>query len=64
MDIIVNGKNYSADFRTIADLLKREDLDPKLVVVEVNGKIAPKDDYERPLADGDVVEIVQFVAGG
>ena len=64
MDIVINGKSSSADFKDINDLLAREDLDPKLVVVELNGRILPKEDYEKPLKDGDVVEIVQFVAGG
>lgn len=64
MDIIINGKSSSADFKDVNDLLTREDLDPKLVVVELNGRILPKEDYDKPLKDGDVVEIVQFVAGG
>lgn len=64
MDIVINGKSSSADFKDVNDLLAREDLDPKLVVVELNGRILPKEDYEKPLKDGDVVEIVQFVAGG
>lgn len=64
MEVIINGKNLSADFKDVNDLLAREDLDPKLVVVELNGKVLPKEDYGVPLKDGDAVEIVQFVAGG
>lgn len=64
MEIIINGHSEAGDFSTIADLLAREDLDPKLVVVELNGKTLPKDDYNRPLQEGDAVEIIQFVAGG
>lgn len=64
MDIIVNGDNAAGDFSNIHELLQKEDLDPKLVVVELNGKVLPKEDYNQPLKDGDVVEIVQFVAGG
>lgn len=64
MEIIINGKSEAGDFSTVADLLSREDLDPKLVVVELNGNILPKTDYKKPLKDGDAVEIIQFVAGG
>ena len=64
MEVIINGENRAGNFGTIADLLKSEDLDPKLVVVELNGAIVPKDNYEKPLKEGDAVEIVQFVAGG
>ena len=64
MEIIINGKNSAGNFKNIDDLLTKEDLDPKLVVVELNGKILSKEDYQNPLQDGDVVEIVQFVAGG
>ncbi|MDE5832783.1 MAG: sulfur carrier protein ThiS [Desulfovibrio sp.] len=64
MEIIINGKSSAGAFKNINDLLSREDLDPKLVVVELNGKILPKEDYDKPLRDGDAVEIVQFVAGG
>lgn len=64
MEIIINGHSEAGDFSTVAELLAREDLDPKLVVVELNGQILPKTDYNRPLQEGDAVEIVQFVAGG
>lgn len=64
MEIIINGNSRAGDFADVNDLLAREDLDPKLVVVELNGRILPKEDYTQPLKNGDAVEIVQFVAGG
>lgn len=65
MDIIINGKTSAGDFTNINDLLNTEELDPKLVVVEVNGNIVPKAEYAAlQLKQGDVVEIIQFVAGG
>lgn len=65
MELTINGKNEDADFTTMAALLSSRELDASRVVVELNGKILPKDDYATAkLADGDVVEIVQFVAGG
>lgn len=65
MEVVINGSSEAGDFSTVQELLKKEDLDPKLVVVELNGKIIPKSDYETVrLNEGDTVEIVQFVAGG
>ena len=65
MEIIVNGKDAAGDFSTVAELLDKEELDPRLVVVELNGHILPAADYAtKKLAPGDTVEIVQFVAGG
>lgn len=64
MEIIINGESEAGDYSTVAELLTSRDLDPKLVVVELNGKILPKTDYDQPLKEGDALEIVQFVAGG
>lgn len=65
MEIIINGNTRAGDFSTVASLLEKNELDPKLVVVELNGKILPKDEYQTlQLKEGDAVEIVQFVAGG
>lgn len=65
MEITVNGNSAFGDYETVAELLKERDLDPKLVVVELNGKILPAADYNATkLKEGDTVEIVQFVAGG
>lgn len=65
MEVVINGSSRAGDFATVAQLLDQDGLDPKLVVVELNGKILPKEDYTTAqLKDGDTVEIVQFVAGG
>lgn len=65
MQIIINGSSAAADYSSIEEMLSKEDLDPKLVVVELNGKIIPRDAYASTLLkEGDSVEIVQFVAGG
>ena len=51
---------------TIADLLERHALDPRLVVVEHNREIVRDRAVlgTTVLADGDVVELVHFVGGG
>ncbi len=39
--------------------------EPRLVVVEVNGAILGRQAWaERPLAEGDVLEVVTIVGGG
>lgn len=64
MDLIVNGNTEAGDFSTVSELLASRDILPETVVVELNGKILPKADYNNPLKEGDTVELVQFVAGG
>jgi thiamine biosynthesis protein ThiS len=50
---------------TVAEFLAAHDLDPDLVVVERNGAILSRTEFERtPLAPGDALEIVHFVGGG
>ncbi len=61
----INGKEEKVGEITIAQLLEQKGFDKRVVVVEINEEIAPKDTYgERKLADNDVVEIVSFVGGG
>lgn len=65
MEVIINGASEAGDYSTIRELLDRQGLDPRLVVVELNGKILPAADFDTTrLVEGDAVEIVQFVAGG
>lgn len=65
MEITINGNSEAGNFSNISDMLRKMDIDPEIVVVELNGKIVPKADYENTkLTDGDTLEIVHFVAGG
>ena len=65
MEVTINGQTEAGDYTTVAQLLQDRGLDPKLVVVELNGKILPATDFAtKSLTNGDTVEIVQFVAGG
>ena len=49
----------------MAGFLARHDLDPDLVVVERNGRILRRQDFDgTALEDGDELEIVHFVGGG
>ncbi|MEN6412659.1 MAG: sulfur carrier protein ThiS [Veillonellales bacterium] len=63
----INGKAFSlpAGGLSLADYLRQEGYQFNLVALEYNGAIIPKTKYETTLlADGDTVEIVNFVGGG
>lgn len=66
MRLTVNGEVREApDQATLADLLASLGIESGRVAVERNLEIAPKSLWgEIVLAEGDRVEIVQFVGGG
>ncbi|MCK9543115.1 MAG: sulfur carrier protein ThiS, partial [Novosphingobium sp.] len=66
LSLIVNGEPRRAPAgSSIADLVRRLELDPAKVAVERNGAIVPRSTLAQvALADGDALEIVHFVGGG
>lgn len=66
MNLFVNGEPASLpDAATVEGLLEQLGLPQKGVAVERNREIIPKSLYAKiPLAEGDRIEIVQFVGGG
>ena len=66
MQLIVNGEMREVDgVGTLGEFLATRNLNVKMVVVERNGEIVPREKYdETPLTEGDVLEIVQMMAGG
>jgi sulfur carrier protein len=66
MQLVVNGRERSVETGVdLLGLLESLNVDPRLVVVEHNGKILrPRELAGVGLASGDRVEIVQFVGGG
>jgi sulfur carrier protein len=66
MRLTVNGETRDApDSATLADLLALLGIDGRRVAVERNREIAPKSLWTKTvLAEGDQLEIVQFVGGG
>ena len=61
----INGTEYNAAGKTIAEYLETTEYNPLRIAVERNGEIVPKATYaETVLQDGDSVEIVNFVGGG
>lgn len=66
MQMIVNGDVREATERiTLADYLGQLKLTARMVVVERNGSIIPREQFSATqLTEGDVLEIVQMMAGG
>ena len=66
MRITLNGKQESgAEFGTVTELLKRLELDPVRVAVEINEDLLPRKNFGATrINDGDRIEIVTFVGGG
>ena len=66
MQLTINGEmRETPGVATIAALVSALGLDPRKVAVERNLEIVPRSTYARePVADGDRIEIVQFVGGG
>lgn len=66
MNLLLNGEPKTApDSVTVAAFLEELGLPQKGVAVERNREIVPKSRYaDTVLAEGDRIEIVQFVGGG
>lgn len=66
MNITVNGEQMRFEPPvSVAGLLAALALEPKKIAVERNLEIVPKSLYgDTAIADGDRIEIVQFVGGG
>lgn len=66
MNLFLNGEPASVpDAVTVADFLASLGMPEKGVAVERNREIVPKSMYASTrLAEGDRIEIVQFVGGG
>lgn len=66
INVEINGRHETfSSGVTLLDVLTERHLGTKLVAVERNGEIVPKDHFETTrLANGDRLEIVHFVGGG
>jgi thiamine biosynthesis protein ThiS len=62
----LNGKDREvAAGHTVRSLVESLELQPALVVVELNREILARDAYaEVPVREGDTIELVHFVGGG
>lgn len=65
MRLQVNGDTLDVAAGTILALVEELGLDPRKVAVERNLEIVPRSLHgETALAEGDRIELVQFVGGG
>jgi len=66
LQIRLNGDPYQvAGPLTVADLLAQLEIDARRVAVEHNLVVLKRDAFDRAaIADGDEIEIVNFVGGG
>lgn len=64
--ILLNGKEEELEGEmSITELLKKKNIRPEVVTVEVNEKIIQRKDYQREiLKDNDRIEIVFHIGGG
>ncbi len=62
----LNGKDREIDSGlSVQELVESLDLNPKLIVVELNREILSRDCFgEIQVSEGDQVELVHFVGGG
>ncbi len=66
MKVTVNGRpGQVGEGTTVADLLAEYKLDHVRVAVERNGRVVPRDQFDRvAVQDGDSLEVVTLVGGG
>jgi len=66
IEIKINGKEEKLESEmTVLALLKRKNIRPEVVTVELNEKIIDRKDYLSTfLKEGDVLEFVFFMGGG
>ncbi len=66
MTIVVNGNIIEIEGSlSLRDLTEMKRLDIEKIVIELNGRIVPKDSYDETLlCHNDKLEIVSFVGGG
>jgi sulfur carrier protein len=66
MRLVINGEEKAvADVADIAGLVAALGLNPRKVAIERNLEIVPRSLYASTrIADGDRIEIVNFVGGG
>ncbi len=66
MQITVNGEPKEApDNITTFDYIISLDFEPETIVVELDGKIVKREDYQsKQIKDGCVLELIRFIGGG
>lgn len=65
MRLFINGEEHNLEAKTLSDVVLHFELEPSLVVTEVDGEIIDRSDWtETGLQENMKIELVQFVGGG
>ena len=65
MTLTINGELRETQYTTLGALLESLKIHPQTVAVEYNGEILSRQLFAQlQLSNGDVLEIVQMMAGG
>lgn len=65
VELIVNGERKELDARTVSDVIQLFGLQANMVIVELNGQIPHRDQWNiTEVQPGMKLEIVHFVGGG
>lgn len=65
MDLMINGTERQISAETVEGVVSELGLQDKLIVVELEGRIIDKEQWEKePVQAGMKMEIVHFVGGG
>ncbi|GEM_PF-4594446 len=62
--IIVNGKEYPYQGKSIQWILETLKLEPSMVIVEHNQRILEKNQLSTEMEKGDQLELITFLGGG
>ncbi|MBI5194019.1 MAG: sulfur carrier protein ThiS [Nitrospirae bacterium] len=65
MQVKINGKAEDIQEKTILDILRSKNVEPRMVAVEVNTELIEREQYETTfLKEGDEIEFLYFMGGG
>ncbi len=67
MDLLINGaeENIELSIHSLALLLQHLQIESDTVVVDINGEIFNKEQFNNTdIKNGDVIEIIDFIGGG
>lgn len=65
MRVKINGKQEEVQGKTLSDLLKVKNIEPRMVTVELNSKMVDRSNLgQTPIHEGDEIEFLFFMGGG